>query len=129
MDLKWNQMPENIQLSLEHSLLLRLRWFNPIDFSWFLKGARKMNYSWTNRTGIKEGVFRGFLAYYGGRHPHSQRKYSANSKSFASIIFEMGEAGLEWSSLPNEVQKTCFRGIDSCSASFDLFQISFIIHA
>jgi hypothetical protein len=85
-----------------------------------------MNYPWTIRPGIQEGVFRGFVSYY-GRHP--QRRQLATSRSFASIIFEMGEAGLEWSSLPTKVQETCFHGIEFCSASLDTFQISSIIHA
>ena len=123
MGLQWKGLPGKIQDKLEESLLMNGDKMSEVGLSCFMKGSVMMGYEWKKSERVKELIFGRIEQLYGGKGSQmgSERELSA-------IIYNMGEIGLKWKELSEEVQRSCFNGIEQCAHSCNSQEISNIIY-
>jgi hypothetical protein len=123
MGLTWKELPMKIQERLEESLLKKIKSMNEVSLSCFMKGSVGMGYEWNKRDKVKEMIFSLLEDFYNGKN-----KIKHPGRLFAAIVYNMGELGMKWEDISEQLGEGIFSGIEACSYSFNSQQISNLVY-
>jgi hypothetical protein len=109
MGLKWNDIPEDLKVSMESVLIKNSGPMDPTDVFLLLKSCFVIDYKWYEKKEVADSIFSMFRIAIS-----KEDSFQRNSQSqFAVYIHLMAEAGVEWVGLPEEVKLTIFQGIEN----------------
>src|SRR5437868_3877246 len=108
MNVKWNDLPLNIQRKLMESAASAISQMNVINLAKFANGASRMQIEWT---GLIQPFLHAFCSLFSVTN-HIDRK---DALPFVSLVDIFGEASLNWEMLSKDAQRCILHGIDEYS--------------
>lgn len=108
MEIQWKQIPNEVRMNLEKSLIKNMSKFTPLSFMSFLLGSIGMEYRcrWHHEQQLIELLYQRILSIM--VKENNQYQQMNDIRIFATIVYSMGKFGMEHYRLPSSLSTAIY---------------------